>query len=78
MIGSHPMATVVTIEELSELKELKTLLPAVRSTAAKRQSSYSPRDQSRGIPALDRMIAQDRLKWILMRIQEIEYKSGLF
>jgi hypothetical protein len=71
------MASVVTIEELRELKELKAMLPAVVA-AARGQSNHAAGDQSRGILELDLMIARDRLRWIQRRIQEIEYKSGLF
>jgi hypothetical protein len=69
------MANVVTIEELRELKQLKAMLPAVVA-AAEGLSNYEAGDELRGITQLSRMIAQDRLRWIRRRIQELEYKSG--
>ena len=69
------MANVVTIEELREFKQLKAMLPAVVA-AAEGLSNYDAGDELRGITQLNRMIAQDRLRWIRRRIQELEYKLG--
>jgi hypothetical protein len=69
------MANVVTIEELREFKQLKAMLPAVVA-AAEGLSNYDASDELRGITQLNRMIAQDRLRWIRRRIQELEYKLG--
>jgi hypothetical protein len=68
------MVSVVTVAELRELKQLKAMLP--EAIAAARGSSKRAADRLRGGRPLERRMARDRLRTILVRIKEIENKSG--
>jgi hypothetical protein len=77
MLDRHfsSMASVVTIAELRELRQLKAMLP--HAIAAAREFSSYPDDRLRGARFQARRMAQDRLRSILTRMQEIENKYGV-